>query len=34
LLGFGPDDAAKLIATFRDIAAMDLGGLCRNKRNG
>lgn len=25
LLGFGPDDEAKLIATFRDIAAMDLG---------
>jgi hypothetical protein len=25
LLGFGPDDADKLIATFRDIAAMDLG---------
>ena len=25
LLGFGPDNAADLIATFRDIAAMDLG---------
>lgn len=25
LLGFGPDDEANLIATFRDIAAMDLG---------
>lgn len=25
LLGFGPDDAANLIATFRDIASMDLG---------
>ena len=25
LLGFGPDDEASLIATFRDIAAMDLG---------
>lgn len=25
LLGFGPDDDANLIATFRDIAAMDLG---------
>jgi hypothetical protein len=25
LLGFGPDDADNLIATFRDIAAMDLG---------
>jgi hypothetical protein len=25
LLGFGPDDAASLIATFRDIAAMDMG---------
>ncbi len=25
LLGFGPDDAVNLIATFRDIAAMDLG---------
>ena len=25
LLGFGPDDADKLVATFRDIAAMDLG---------
>lgn len=25
LLGFGPDDEATLIATFRDIAAMDLG---------
>jgi hypothetical protein len=25
LLGFGPDDAASLIATFRDIAALDLG---------
>ena len=24
LLGFGPDDAANLIATFREIAAMDL----------
>ncbi|MFG6447501.1 nucleotidyl transferase AbiEii/AbiGii toxin family protein [Roseateles sp. BYS180W] len=24
LLGFGPDDAAHLIATFRDIAALDL----------
>lgn len=25
LLGFGPDDEANLIATFRDIATMDLG---------
>ncbi|MDP2418827.1 MAG: nucleotidyl transferase AbiEii/AbiGii toxin family protein [Hydrogenophaga sp.] len=25
LLGFGPDDEANLIATFRDIAAMNLG---------
>ncbi|MCK9214887.1 MAG: nucleotidyl transferase AbiEii/AbiGii toxin family protein [Rhodoferax sp.] len=25
LLGFGPDDADNLVATFRDIAAMDLG---------
>lgn len=25
LLGFGPDDADNLIATFRDIAVMDLG---------
>lgn len=25
LLGFGPDDDASLIATFRDVAAMDLG---------
>ena len=25
LLGFGPDDEANLIATFRDIAAMDMG---------
>jgi hypothetical protein len=25
LLGLGPDDEANLIATFRDIAAMDLG---------
>lgn len=25
LLGFGPDDAASLIAAFRDIAALDLG---------
>jgi hypothetical protein len=25
LLGFGPNDEANLIATFRDIAAMDLG---------
>ncbi|MEK8025481.1 nucleotidyl transferase AbiEii/AbiGii toxin family protein [Pseudaquabacterium rugosum] len=25
LLGFGPDDEASLVATFRDIAAMDLG---------
>ena len=25
LLGFGPDDAAHLIATFREVAAMDLG---------
>lgn len=25
LLGFGPDDEATLIATFRDITAMDLG---------
>ena len=25
LLGFGPDDGANLIATFREIAAMDLG---------
>ena len=25
LLGFGPDDEANLIATFRNIAAMDLG---------
>jgi len=25
LLGFGPDDAAHLLATFREIAAMDLG---------
>lgn len=25
LLGFGPDDEAHLIATFRDIVAMDLG---------
>jgi hypothetical protein len=25
LLGFGPDDEANLIATFRDIAAIDLG---------
>ena len=25
LLGFGPDDEASLITTFRDIAAMDLG---------
>lgn len=25
LLGFGPDDEASLIATFRDIASMDLG---------
>ena len=25
LLGFGPDDDANLIATFRDIAVMDLG---------
>lgn len=25
LLGFGPDDEANLVATFRDIAAMDLG---------
>jgi len=25
LLGFGPDDEATLIATFRDVAAMDLG---------
>ena len=25
LLGFGPEDEANLIATFRDIAAMDLG---------
>ena len=25
MLGFGPDDEASLIATFRDIAAMDLG---------
>jgi hypothetical protein len=25
LLGFGPDDEAHLIATFRDIAAMNLG---------
>ena len=25
LLGFGPDDEASLIATFREIAAMDLG---------
>ena len=25
LLGFGPDDEANLIATFRDIVAMDLG---------
>lgn len=25
LLGFGPDDEANLIVTFRDIAAMDLG---------
>lgn len=25
LLGFGPDDEASLIATFRDITAMDLG---------
>jgi hypothetical protein len=25
LLGFGPDDEANLIATFRDIAAMDVG---------
>jgi hypothetical protein len=25
LLGFGPDDDANLIATFREIAAMDLG---------
>jgi Nucleotidyl transferase AbiEii toxin, Type IV TA system len=25
LLGFGPDDEAHLIATFREIAAMDLG---------
>lgn len=25
LLGFGPDDEANLIATFRDIAAMELG---------
>ena len=25
LLGFGPDDEANLIATFRDIAATDLG---------
>ena len=25
LLGFGPDDETKLIATFRDIAAIDLG---------
>lgn len=25
LLGFGPDDEATLIATFRDIAALDLG---------
>lgn len=24
LLGFGPDDAANLIATFREVAAMDL----------
>jgi hypothetical protein len=24
-LGFGPDDEASLVATFRDIAAMDLG---------
>lgn len=26
LLGFGPDDEANLIATFRVIAAVDLGG--------
>lgn len=25
LLGFGPDDAAHLIATFREVATMDLG---------
>lgn len=25
LLGFGPDDADQLLATFRDIASMDLG---------
>lgn len=25
LLGFGPDDEASLIATFREVAAMDLG---------
>lgn len=25
LLGFGPDDEENLIATFRDIAAMDMG---------
>lgn len=25
LLGYGPDDAANLLATFREIAAMDLG---------
>ncbi len=25
LLGFGPDDAADLIATFREVAAMELG---------
>lgn len=25
LLGFGPDDPANLIATFREVAAMDLG---------
>lgn len=25
LLGFGPDDAASLVATFREVAAMDLG---------
>lgn len=25
LLGFGPDDEANLIATFREVAAMDLG---------
>ncbi len=25
LLGFGPDDAANLVATFREVATMDLG---------